>query len=1077
MSEDARVPGTLDRSLSEWGESPFLTQEQQGALRELRDLTQQAGAPFAAVVWESGGGVLDLQVWAPSSLGESATLTEHAEAFLGKYGSLWHVSGDDLGGRVRVVALRDEGGCSSVDVQLHTDDLPVFNATLRLTVTPTGIVRRVSGLMNAEPLSFEVARAAIPSEAAAKSVAMEMGWPEEAAAHLPAATLVVFDPFFVSGADHSPAEAWFFREEGATANDGFLANGQTGSLLIRGPSFESIQVLGKRDECDEEAEPGNAWMAQVVLDDLTQTPAWVSFKHFSGLRIQAGSDLDRAYELMQLTPLRRMYGDAAPRDHLVLKSTFAQAGRTTLTFEQRFLGYRVDGAYLQVIMEGDRVMEVFSRLPWFPVFDASGLTDLPTAEANARQWYISHRCMGDAACLSDPGHQASQREAVIFSAELFDEPGAAASQELAYRFEFEAATVWWSAKRDAIIRMQPRTRGLTPFEVWSEGTPVQVDCSACFRGQCGQCLRQVDNAIQSPPYRLEIDRNGVEFPPLHIDSRHAQAWLLTHESRLSSKFRWDGVLGDGGVHPYSPASSLDAIVGVAREGGVNAYSGWSAVSDPTQPYGSRYSGRIELGTEVTAPDVLAHEYAHLITEHAYAPLAGLEQGALSESYSDIIGAAVFPAPPPYDSWDFASESRGGPVRNMLNPTSSHTPSGQFAVDHVSQKSRCDPANADCTYVWLGIPDKAAALIAEGVPQPVPGTTPFGRELMARLYFETIRQPGGGPVQMQSVDRFLNQRLKVLAACHQAVRFPDAEEVRRWRQNRVIALADCENLARAFDAVGVVAGQSNGFDRFNTYRNRPWTQTIWSGSRLYNGCTIAGHTLNVELRRQPSVLVHLSRSATDTPPLFVSALNGEVTAQVTARCGSTSVATCPDPTDRAVTYTVDSKWDWPGASSTSQWHVWVEEQKSVPTGLDTSDCLQPTNTERVLYWSTPIVHTGSFIFWGKQETRLISNHGSPFVPGNCDLLEIAGIDSHHAGLEPDILSSGWTATFSHGNHGFGVTYLGSMGPRDYTAMLGTWVDGFSGIYARVLYWLARPVGGSCSFPGLDEVPAEYWRQHP
>lgn len=315
--------------------------------------------------------------------------------------------------------------------------------------------------------------------------------------------------------------------------------------------------------------------------------------------------------------MRRMYGDAAPRDHLTLKSTFVQGARATLTFEQRFLGYRVDGAYLQVTIEGNRVMELFSRLPWFPVFDSTGLIDLPTAEDHARQWFIPYLCMDDEACLADPDHNPSGRDTVVFSAELFDEPTAKTAHELAYRFEFDSATIWWSAKRDAIIRMQPRVRGLTPSAVWSEAAPIQVDCTACFRGQCGQCLRRVDEAIQSPPYRLEIDQSGTEFPPLHQDSRAARTWMQAIEPGLSSAFGWDGVLGDGGVHPYSPTSSIDVLVGIARSG---AYSGWSASRSAA---GVVWSGRLEMNTEVAAPDVLAHEYAHLVTENAYSPLSGL----------------------------------------------------------------------------------------------------------------------------------------------------------------------------------------------------------------------------------------------------------------------------------------------------------------------------------------------------------------------------------------------------------------------------------------------------------------------
>lgn len=132
VSDDAQRSGAVSRALDDWSESRFLTDEQRNALSELRAETQQAGGAFAAVVWEHGHAVLDLHVRVPSSLGQPGTLAQHTNALLAKYGTLWNVSGQDLGGRLRVVAVREAGDCSSVDVQLHTEDLPVFNAMLRL---------------------------------------------------------------------------------------------------------------------------------------------------------------------------------------------------------------------------------------------------------------------------------------------------------------------------------------------------------------------------------------------------------------------------------------------------------------------------------------------------------------------------------------------------------------------------------------------------------------------------------------------------------------------------------------------------------------------------------------------------------------------------------------------------------------------------------------------------------------------------------------------------------------------------------------------------------------------------------
>lgn len=272
VSDDATRSTTSSRALDDWTESPFLSGEQRDTLLELREQTLQAGGSFSALVWEQGHALLDLQVKAPSSL-EAGAIEEHATAFLAKYGALWHIDAADLGGRLQVVAVRKQDDCSSVDVQLHAGDLPVFNATLRLTITPEGIVRRVSGLMDAEPISFEIIPAEIGAEEAAKQITEEMGWGDDAVPYLPPGRLVVFDPYFVSGAEHAPAEAWYFQAEGASPNDGSLADGRTGSLLLHGPSLDALQVLGKANECDADAPPGNAWMANVVVDPLTQTPA------------------------------------------------------------------------------------------------------------------------------------------------------------------------------------------------------------------------------------------------------------------------------------------------------------------------------------------------------------------------------------------------------------------------------------------------------------------------------------------------------------------------------------------------------------------------------------------------------------------------------------------------------------------------------------------------------------------------------------------------------------------------------------------------------------------------------------
>jgi hypothetical protein len=88
---------------------------------------------------------------------------------------------------------------------------------------------------------------------------------------------------------------------------------------------------------------------------------------------------------------------------------------------------------------------------------------------------------------------------------------------------------------------------------------------------------------------------------------------------------------------------------------------------------------------------------------------------------------------------------------------------------------------------------------------------------------------------------------------------------------------------------------------------------------------------------------------------------------------------------------------------------------------------------------------------------------------CWLLEIGGVDSHQGLRLPANPTNLATAPlFSHSNHGFSVARAGTN-PSDYSATMHLWTDGFSGIFSRVVYILAEPVGGDCSMPNVSRVP--------
>jgi hypothetical protein len=465
-----------------------------------------------------------------------------------------------------------------------------------------------------------------------------------------------------------------------------------------------------------------------------------------------------------------------------------------------------------------------------------------------------------------------------------------------------------------------------------------------------------------------------------------------------------------------------------------------------------------LGVNFGLADVLAHEYIHHVQNAAYAPGSGLEFGAIKEAYSDLIAAGIFPAVD--GGWDYGVLADGGVVRNILDPTSPRTQSGPWTVDNVSQKSRCDSVLIDCSYAWMGIPSKAAALIATGVPNAVLGSYPLERTRTAKLYFESIRP--GSPYRMESLDRLVNQRLKISSLCDEARTDPASPTSMDWREGRIITAADCENIGKAFDAVGVTILARSGFDRFSQKMSGgDWTQTVYQGATLHNGCTLSGHVLTVEISDGFHVNIQVAKSSSDIPPLQM-AIKNEVTATVTNRCGSSDVWACKDPTARPVTYRVTSKWVG------QPMYVWVDEQLNIPSGKTMSDCLvrQPGHTP-VWYWSVPITFTQSAAMFGKREDHDVwpNAAGGVYQTGPCEVIAVGGIDSHASAVPPP---SALASTWAHGNHGFSVQYMGTS-PYDYETNMHTWVDPFSGIFARVVWQLSKPPGGSCDFKGMARVP--------
>jgi hypothetical protein len=1073
---DAAEPSAVRIRQDVWQESAILSAEQK---RLLVDLQRSSAGAFAVQEWSAGASVLDLHLGVAIDPGVNG---EGLNQFLEKYGEIWHINSGSIG---KLAVVRDvkvaKTGCRLLDVQLHRDGKPVFNATLRFSVSNEGTLVRVVGLMDGRRLAVErVGRVVVRSGPEARAIALKrLGLNPDEAVSFEAGIATKpawFDSYFTIGEslhDRTGSEvvnpAWFVRSEGGPTNGVFPVDAATGEVGIDGPSFSDESVLDTpTDACSPGLDPnesGTAWLARVIVDPMTGSPSSMSVAHFGGLKLAGTSSAERALNLFRVPQVQRMYGDAAPWDHLVVRWTENRGARSFVRLDQFIAQRRVEGAYLRLEFDGSRVQQAVSHLAYLPRFSTSGLATRIEAQAGIINWLRANLCAaGSCGHIDSQIPQLKFEEEVVWTSTIQDQLDQAArpASEIAARFRMNQTEIWYGLSSRAILSFRSPSQRLMadlPNQVWSLGAPRIQSCSnvggPVFREKCE---RLVSVSLLTPPeFRLEVDVVGTSFPPL--DSRSLPSFLSTDgiADTLLSSYGFRNVLGDGGVSQFNPQSRIELVL--ASFNGESANANAVVLQDRNLPETENLG--VFIGPDVWSADVIAHEYAHHITRTAYQPMQMLEQGAVSEALSDFVGAVVFPAAD--GSWRIALSSPKGAVRNMKEPRDPTVADGAFAVDRYQDKGRCDPrfALSGCQYQWMGIPSRALSLIADGPPNTT--TAAFGRVATLGLVLEVLRAHGT-VWKLDSSDRILNLRLKLEAACRNSV--TDQLARAQWAGTRTITSQDCLSIGRAFDEVGVPVTIRSGFDRYGATRSGSSVTKTLQGARLFNGCRITGHTLHAELRDPENVLFdHRSRSSTDSPPLFIDISGGEVVAQVTERCGSTAVATCPDPLARQISYTIDSKW-------LADLKVWTDE--TIDTGgLSIENCLraQPTSNSRARrLHSSPIFALVSFGPFGSRSDRRMAPNldaAGTFTPAPCLLLEVGGIDGHRGPIDFPAsyqnVGAPLSSTFHHGSHGFTATWVGASSD-DFTVDHHAWVNGFSGIYSRVVYEAEGPTTSNCEFGG-------------
>jgi Thermolysin metallopeptidase, alpha-helical domain/Thermolysin metallopeptidase, catalytic domain len=760
-------------------DSPSLDARQREELIALRAASEGG---LTGTVHRRAGTVqrLELLVKAP----EGASLTERARAFLISHGVLWQLNERT---KLSVVSETIAGDCSSVVFQLvdSATGLPVWNALLTVTMTEDGFVRGVSGLLSGG--AFKVASRALVDMKTATAMVAERLQSQEMPSITPEPSEAILDPFFYGDEAHAAQRAWIFaprdREPGQLAPLMAAVGRSTATIAFAGP----VIALPPPGSC-----PGHdptVLPVKSVLDPLTETPTLVDLSPLGALPVDGADAVDRAYNLMSLESMARLFGTTNPRKHLQNgKAAAWVGGRTRVTFEEHVNGKRVDGAYLQVVFTPQSKAEtIFARFVYRPNVHRMPNVSLATARATGDAWYLNVTCRRNAACETRVQKELlltpPTAEEVVFSSRIYPTAAMPAESEtLAWRLEYGSRRLYVNA--------------WTP----NEGNPtVLLD------------LPRVQDAIPHDIHntaagdRLEI-QNQVVQPGItpHADSILVAGLLPTIDAFFLGVGRngWDG---SGGRMPIRVQLAM-----------ANAF--WC----PAPCTGSPEFG-LYFGGAFTSGDILGHEFTHAVTSATANLDYYAEPGALNESYSDLFGNLIFPDAQA-GAW-LVGETRqngtGPAIRDMLNPAAFGQPG------HVGLMNDGCLLGDGCVHVWSGVPNRAAVFFSDGgvTGNPHPGVK---RPTTAALYYQTL-------TAMMPTDRFVQQQVRTVATCRASV-----GQVFGGRQ---LVSADCDYLNASFREVGIDAQYLYGYQKFSTglFGNR-WDFEEHAGERLFNGCTVADHII-------------------------------------------------------------------------------------------------------------------------------------------------------------------------------------------------------------------------------------------
>lgn len=146
-------------------------------------------------------------------------------------------------------------------------------------------------------------------------------------------------------------------------------------------------------------------------------------------------------------------------------------------------------------------------------------------------------------------------------------------------------------------------------------------------------------------------------------------------------------------------------------------------------YGYDY---IYICDNMLTEELLAHEYTHGITYYTAELALTFEQGALNESYSDIFGSAMD------KNWEIDEDTDyPNPMRDMSDPPRFNHPDKVSSSLFACEEKATSDTDYGGIHVNVGVPNKAAYLMAEGGNFNGYSISGIGRNKMEQIHYRAL----------------------------------------------------------------------------------------------------------------------------------------------------------------------------------------------------------------------------------------------------------------------------------------------------------------------------------------------------